>query len=374
MKILFCCIMGGGVLRMSTVVAFQAMGRRNTEWFTSPTALAAGRRRTLVKEKTFDPLDLSDDAFPNNMRLLQYDFDDDDDHDDHEYDDTMDTTTTTTTTYQTGIASTTMAAMALTSMAGTAVAKTNGMLSQGNLDPSTFQPVCPASDGFYRFLQSSTETVVGSESFVEYGPLIAGGLLRVRLELCVVESFFQEAIVPFVAKNGLNWVLPLHETVETFLAGTIFALALTFILIGSTKLVNVVVFFTDLILGGPARLFGGFFYDRALGRPVTLDVGVGPFKTRVIGPPDDENKETTKTGIMERGASTIVVVALSGIVKYAGEFLKVGSHLSKCPCVIRTFHHHIPHRFSLLSPYLSCSLSHTHPSSLGFNEDCASNI
>eukprot|EP00977_Amphora_coffeiformis_P013630 scaffold3608_cov183-Amphora_coffeaeformis.AAC.17 len=214
--------------------------------------------------------------------------------------------------------------MALTSMADTAVAKTGSMLSQGNLDPSTFQPVCPASDGFYRFLQSSTQTVVGPESFVEYGPLIAGGLLRVRLELCVVESFFQEAIVPFIAKNGLNWVLPLHETVETFLAGTIFALALTFILIGSTKLVNVVVFFTDLIFGSPARLFGGFFYDRALGKPVTLDLGLGPFKTRVIGPPDEEIQGNTDD-LMKKGASTIIVVALSGAVKYAGEFLKVRS-------------------------------------------------
>ena len=34
-----------------------------------------------------------------------------------------------------------------------------------------------------------------------------------------------EAIVPFVKENGLSWVLPLHETVETFLAGVIFAVA-----------------------------------------------------------------------------------------------------------------------------------------------------
>ena len=73
----------------------------------------------------------------------------------------------------------------------------------------------------------------------EYAPLIAGGLLRVRLELCVVESFFYEAIIPFIKENGLSWVLPFHETVETFLAGTVFAVATNFILIGSTKIVTV---------------------------------------------------------------------------------------------------------------------------------------
>jgi hypothetical protein len=93
-------------------------------------------------------------------------------------------------------------------------------ISQGYLDPSKFNPVCPASDFFYRFLQTSAINVVGRESFIEYGPLIAGGLLRVRLELCVVESFVNEAIIPFIRQNGLNWVLPFHETVETFLAGT----------------------------------------------------------------------------------------------------------------------------------------------------------
>jgi hypothetical protein len=65
--------------------------------------------------------------------------------------------------------------------------------------------------------------------------------LRVRLELCVLESFVNEAIVPFVREKGLSWVLPLHETVETFLAGTVFAVATNFILLGSTKIVAVLV-------------------------------------------------------------------------------------------------------------------------------------
>ena len=108
-------------------------------------------------------------------------------------------------------------------------ARADGLVQLSGLTPSTFQPVCPASDGFYRFLQSTTVSAVGRENFVEYGPLIAGGLLRVRLELCVVESFFNEAVGPFIEQNGVSWILPLHETVETFLAGTIFALASTFI-------------------------------------------------------------------------------------------------------------------------------------------------
>ena len=43
---------------------------------------------------------------------------------------------------------------------------------------------------------------MGREKFIEYGPLIAGCLLRVRLELCVVESFFNEAVGPFIQENG----------------------------------------------------------------------------------------------------------------------------------------------------------------------------
>jgi hypothetical protein len=122
-------------------------------------------------------------------------------------------------------------------------------ISQGYLDPTNFNPVCPSSDFFYRFLQTSAVNVVGRESFIEYGPLIAGGLLRVRLELCVVESFVNEAIIPFIRQNGLNWVLPIHETVETFLAGVVFSLATTFILVGSTKILIVIATYTDFLIG-----------------------------------------------------------------------------------------------------------------------------
>lgn len=193
----------------------------------------------------------------------------------------------------------------------------------GSFDPSTFVPVCAASDSFYRLLQSTTQAVVGKENFVEYGPLIASGLLRVRLELCVVESFFNEAVGPFIQQNGLSWVLPLHETVETFLAGTVFALATTFILVGSTKLLTVIFTYADFFLGAPMRLLGGFFFDRARGRPVTLDVGLGPFKTRVIGPKDVEGDSGSKydysVDMSKTDAGELPIIVLSGGVKAVGQ-------------------------------------------------------
>jgi len=123
-------------------------------------------------------------------------------------------------------------------------------------DPATFVPICAASDAFYRSAQGGVQLVVGPEVYNEYAPLIAGGLLRIRLELCVVESFVSEAVLPFVEKNGVSWVLPAHETVETFLAGTIFALASNFILIGSTKIVSVIVTYIDFFVGWPTRFIG----------------------------------------------------------------------------------------------------------------------
>lgn len=148
--------------------------------------------------------------------------------------------------------------------ASAAVSGYGGAISQGELNPSSFQPVCPASDGFYRFLQESIRGVVGMDKFIEYGPLIAGGLLRVRLELCVVESFFNEAVGPFIKENGISWVLPLHETVETFLAGTIFALATTFILVGSTKLLTVIFTYFDLLVSTPTSTFSTLIIQSAI--------------------------------------------------------------------------------------------------------------
>ena len=46
--------------------------------------------------------------------------------------------------------------------------------------------------------------------------------------------------------------------VETFLAGVIFAVASNFILIGSTKLITVVFTYSDVFVGFPSRVIGGF--------------------------------------------------------------------------------------------------------------------
>jgi hypothetical protein len=159
---------------------------------------------------------------------------------------------------------------------------------------------------------------------VEYGPLIAGGLLRVRLELCVVESFFQEAVGPFIAQNGVSWILPWHETVETFLAGAIFSLATTFILIGSTKIIMVVVTYTDILVGLPCRIFGGFAFDRASGKPVTLDLGFGPFKKRFIGPPEPKEGEAPLgNDISKADPLSLLVIILSGAVRVTGQAVGV---------------------------------------------------
>ena len=201
-------------------------------------------------------------------------------------------------------------------------------INTGNYNPDNFRPVCPASDDIYRFAQATTQSIVGKESFVEYGPLIAGGLLRVRLELCVVESFFNEAVGPFIEREGLKLVLPLHETVETFLAGSIFAVASTFILVGSTKIVSVLITYADIFVGGPLRLFGGFFFDRFRGKPVTLDIGFGPFKTRVFGPGDakEEKKAETLAEILDYKSydvKELPLIAVSGSFKAVGETFKV---------------------------------------------------
>lgn len=155
--------------------------------------------------------------------------------------------------------------MGLTSISSEAVwaaadASSNSMSSlstQSIFDPSQFTPVCPASDGVYNILKITANTVVGADNVQEYGPLIASILLRIRLELCVLESFLYEAVVPFVQKKGLSWVLPLHETTETFLAGTIFAIGSNFILLGSTKILSILFIYADVITGMPTRFIGG---------------------------------------------------------------------------------------------------------------------
>lgn len=198
-----------------------------------------------------------------------------------------------------------------------------GSLSSVNMTPETFQPVCSASDGFYRFLQQTSVSLIGPENYDQYKPLIAGGLLRVRLELCVVESFLNEAVVPFIRDNGLSWVLPLHETVETFIAGVVFAFATTFVFIGSTKILTIIITYTDFLFGLPARLLGGFTFDRAQNKPVTFDIGFGRFKTRVIGPSEEKISEMEPLDITKESIPTVVVLFLSGAVNYFGKGLGV---------------------------------------------------
>jgi len=258
-------------------------------------------RRTLVKERS-DPLGLAEE------------------HEVHESGMVHDTKPSSRNQAATALAAST--AIWAASVQNAAADINLKSFNTGNLTPETFQPVCSASDGFYRVLQQTASSLVGPEKFVEYGPLIASGLLRVRLELCVVESFFNEAVGPFIRDNGLSWVLPIHETVETFLAGGIFALATTFILIGSTKLVTVIVTYTDFLLGLPSRLIGGFAFDRARGKPVTLDIGFGPFKTRVIGPPaPKEGEEEPKFNFFEASIPAMVVLVLSGALNVFGKAL-----------------------------------------------------
>jgi hypothetical protein len=140
-------------------------------------------------------------------------------------------------------------------------------------DPSKFQPVCPGSDTVYQLLKLSANGLVGSDNVVEYGPLIASVLLRVRLELCVLESFLYEAVVPFIQQKGISWVLPLHETIESFLAGTIFALASNFILLGSTKIISVLIIYVDALTGLPARLLGSGLKKISKENSVTSTIG-----------------------------------------------------------------------------------------------------
>ena len=59
-----------------------------------------------------------------------------------------------------------------------------------------------------------------------------------------------------------------------------------------------------------------------MGKPVTLDIGFGPFKTRVIGPPDKEEGEGDK-GLSDLGPVEVMSVVVFGAAKFAGEFVGV---------------------------------------------------
>lgn len=126
------------------------------------------------------------------------------------------------------------------------------------IDPFyAFSPVCPASDGVFRVGQRAAIGLAGDENIENYRPLINDVLIRVRTELCVLESFVRETAVPFVREKGVGWVFPAHETSETYLAGVVFMLGANFILLGSTKVVAIMAIYHDLSLGLMTRLAGG---------------------------------------------------------------------------------------------------------------------
>jgi hypothetical protein len=117
--------------------------------------------------------------------------------------------------------------------------------------------VCPASDGVFRVGQKAALGLAGADNIENYRPLINDVLIRVRTELCVLESFSRETALPFIREKGLGWVLPLHETSETYLAGVVFMVGANFILLGSTKVVAILAIYHDLSLGLVCRAAGG---------------------------------------------------------------------------------------------------------------------
>jgi len=120
----------------------------------------------------------------------------------------------------------------------------------------TFNPVCPASDTVFRGGQRLAISIAGEANIDDYRPLINDVLIRVRTELCILESFIRETAIPFIQAKGVAWILPLRETNETYLAGVVFMVGANFILLGSTKVIAIVSIYHDLALGVPTRVLG----------------------------------------------------------------------------------------------------------------------
>lgn len=53
---------------------------------------------------------------------------------------------------------------------------------------------------------------------------------------------------------SMDQVLPLHETFETFLTGTVFAIAINIVLLGSTKILSILLLYLDTLIGFPIRI------------------------------------------------------------------------------------------------------------------------
>ena len=76
------------------------------------------------------------------------------------------------------------------------------------------------------------------------------------------------------------------------------------------------------------RSFGGFAFDRVRGKPVTLDIGFGPFKTRVIGPKDYEKQEGQidyTIDLDKTKPAELPLAFLSGGVKFTGDAIGVST-------------------------------------------------
>ena len=54
-----------------------------------------------------------------------------------------------------------------------------------------------------------------------------------------------------------------------------------------------------------------------MGKPVTLDIGMGPLKTRLIGPPDKADGEEVKS-FTDLGPAELVSVLVFGTAKFTG--------------------------------------------------------
>ena len=156
-----------------------------------------------------------------------------------------------------------MSAAALSALASAAALRPDAaahaaVSTAAGIDPFfNFNPVCPASDGVFRVGQRAALGLAGADNIENYRPLINDVLIRVRTELCVLESFSRETALPFIREKGLGWVLPLHETSETYLAGVVFMVGANFILLGSTKVVAILAIYHDLSVGLVCRGAGG---------------------------------------------------------------------------------------------------------------------
>lgn len=188
-----------------------------------------------------------------------------------------------------------------------------------DLTPDTFRPVCPASDGLYNGGKGIADALLGSEG-AEYRPLAIEALLRVRLEICVLESFVYEAIVPFVQRKGLGWILPFHETIDTVIAGTVFAVALNFILFGTTKILAVLSIYHDFLLGAPLRLIGFAILPE---KQVKKDPPLIQINWPGMAPPPEQEPEEQE----ERPPPPAPLAIFGGVCKAYGVFAGIAKNV-----------------------------------------------